>query len=79
MSNLPKSGYMRPSQVISHFQICESTLWNWVKNGKFPKPDKLTDGVTRFDVIAIREWVDNRKKENLKPRNRKKSNNIKVI
>ncbi|EIF0165088.1 AlpA family phage regulatory protein, partial [Salmonella enterica] len=54
MDTLPKSGYMRPAQVITHFQISESTLWNWVKKGKFPRPDKLSDGVTRFDVAAIR-------------------------
>ncbi|HFW3713948.1 TPA: helix-turn-helix transcriptional regulator [Salmonella enterica subsp. enterica serovar 6,7:y:-] len=52
---------MRPSQVMKHFQICESTLWNWVKYGKFPKPDKLSDGVTRFDVADIREWLNKRK------------------
>ncbi|QLT06977.1 AlpA family phage regulatory protein [Klebsiella grimontii] len=61
MDTLPKSGYMRPAQVINHFQISESTLWNWVKTGKFPKPDKLSDGVTRFDVAAIRTWLADRK------------------
>ncbi|HBQ2114972.1 TPA: AlpA family phage regulatory protein [Klebsiella pneumoniae] len=52
---------MRPAQVMRHFQISESTLWNWVKNGKFPKPDRLSDGVTRFDVAELREWVKSRK------------------
>ncbi|EAN2611015.1 helix-turn-helix domain-containing protein [Salmonella enterica] len=61
MDTLPKSGYMRPAQVMKHFQICESTLWNWVKSGKFPKPDKLSDGVTRFDVADIRDWINKRK------------------
>ncbi|HBC7420908.1 TPA: helix-turn-helix domain-containing protein [Serratia marcescens] len=61
MDTLPKSGYMRPAQVMRHFQISESTLWNWVKKGKFPKPDKLSDGVTRFDVAALREWLHSRK------------------
>ncbi|HDO1316320.1 helix-turn-helix transcriptional regulator [Aeromonas veronii] len=57
MDTLPESGYMRPSQVINHFQISASTLWNWVKLGKFPQPDRLSDGVTRFDVAAIRAWL----------------------
>lgn len=61
MGNLPDTGYMRPRQVIQHFQISESTLWNWVKKGKFPRPDKLSDGVTRFDVTAIRSWLSERK------------------
>ncbi|EEW8431922.1 helix-turn-helix domain-containing protein [Escherichia coli] len=61
MDTLPKSGYMRPAQVINHFQISESTLWNWVKKGKFPSPDKLGDGVSRFDVSAIRQWLADRK------------------
>ncbi|HIB5849228.1 TPA: helix-turn-helix transcriptional regulator [Escherichia coli] len=61
MDTLPKSGYMRPAQVINHFQISESTLWNWVKKGKFPSPDKLGDGVSRFDLSAIRQWLADRK------------------
>ncbi|MGL4856092.1 helix-turn-helix transcriptional regulator [Plesiomonas sp.] len=61
MNNLPDIGYMRPKQVMQHFQISESTLWNWVKQGKFPRPDKLGDGVTRFDVCAIRSWLNERK------------------
>lgn len=79
MSNLPKTGYMRPAQVIAHFQICESTLWNWVKKGKFPEPDRLTDGVTRFDVNAIQAWIDSRKNENIMPRHRKKGSAKKNI
>ncbi|EJK1444839.1 AlpA family phage regulatory protein [Escherichia coli] len=61
MDTLPKSGYMRPTQVMHHFQISESTLWSWVKKGKFPRPDKLSDGVSRFDVSAIRKWLADRK------------------
>ncbi|WP_254427565.1 helix-turn-helix transcriptional regulator [Salmonella enterica] len=61
MDTLPETGYMRPAQVMRHFQISESTLWNWVKKGKFPRPDKLSDGVTRFDVAAIRAWLKTRK------------------
>lgn len=61
MSNLPESGYMRPAQVMRHFQISESTLWNWVRKGKFPKPDKLSDGVSRFDVLQIQAWLEARK------------------
>lgn len=61
MQDLPEKGYMRPRQVWTHFQISESTLWNWVKSGKFPKPDKLSDGVTRFDVADIRDWINKRK------------------
>lgn len=61
MDTLPKSGYMRPTQVMSHFQISESTLWNWVKKGKFPKPEKFSNGVSRFDVAAIRAWLTSQK------------------
>lgn len=64
MMRLPEAGYMRPKQVMAHFQICESTLWNWVKSGKFCQPLKLSDGVTRFDVTEIRAWLATRKEGN---------------
>lgn len=60
MSSLPKTGFMRPVQVMHHFQISESTLWKWVRDGKFPKPDKLSDGVSRFEVTKIQAWLDAR-------------------
>lgn len=61
MDTLPKSGYMRPAQVMAHFQICSSTLWNWVKKGKLPKPVKLSGGASRFDVAELRAWLAKRK------------------
>ncbi|MGL4890549.1 MAG: helix-turn-helix transcriptional regulator [Aeromonas veronii] len=61
MDTLPESGYMRPAQVVRHFQISESTLWNWVKSGKFCQPLRLSDGVTRFDVADIRAWLAKRR------------------
>ncbi len=38
MGTLPESGYMRPAQVMHHFQISESTLWSWVKKASFQNP-----------------------------------------
>lgn len=38
--------YMREKQVLSSVPIARSTLWRWVKAGRFPKPIRLSAGVT---------------------------------
>lgn len=33
-----------------------STLWRWVKAGKFPQPVKLASGMTAWPLDAIEQW-----------------------
>lgn len=56
--SLPSPGYLRQSQIIpSIVPICHSTLWRWVKDGKFPKPVKLSDRVTAWRSADLRDWL----------------------
>lgn len=55
----PKSRYMRPAELCRHLNIGASTLWNWVKLGKCPKPIKPSAGVSIFDRAEIKAWLEN--------------------
>lgn len=36
------------------------TLWNLVREGKFPAPVKLSEGVTAFPAAAVDKWIAER-------------------
>lgn len=56
MTSPPKERVLRLRQVLEIVPIAKSTLWLWVKEGKFPKPIKLGPKTTvwRFtDIEAL--------------------------
>jgi predicted DNA-binding transcriptional regulator AlpA len=38
--------------------ISASTLWQWVRDGKFPKPVKLGERVTAWRVEDVRAYLE---------------------
>jgi predicted DNA-binding transcriptional regulator AlpA len=54
---LPREGKARLPQVLSAVPVSASTLWRWVREGRFPQPSKLSARVTAWDVRDVREWL----------------------
>ena len=63
---LPDSGYVRESQLVQSpkrpntpapLPFSAPTLWRKVKAGTFPKPTKLSQRVTAFNVGEVRAWM----------------------
>ena len=55
--------YLRQDQLIGPkgiFPISKSTLWAWVKQGKFPSPLKLGARITVWDSRHIEAWLMSR-------------------
>ena len=60
--NIPITGYLRQSQLVgSILPIGATTLWRWVKEGKFPQPIKLSTRVTVWRAEDVRAWLDQQK------------------
>jgi prophage regulatory protein len=56
---LPATGFVRQSQLIpGPLPFSSATLWRRVKAGTFPRPVKLSEGVTAWRVEAVRKWLD---------------------
>jgi len=63
---LPSSGYLRLFQITGRptdgipplIPVCNATIWNWVKTGKFPKPIKLSSRVTVWSVDDVMEYMN---------------------
>jgi prophage regulatory protein len=59
--DLPVSGYIRQAQLIPNvLPFSAATLWRKVKAGTFPAPVKLSDRVTAWEIVAVRNWMQTR-------------------
>ena len=71
---LPETGYIRLSRLVGNpkakppidrlLDVGKSTIWEWVKNGHFPKPVKLGPRTTAWRVEDVRAWMDARQESN---------------
>ena len=56
--NLPDSANVRLPVVKMLLGCSTATVWRWVKNGSFPKPHKLGEQLTAWNVGEIRHVLD---------------------
>lgn len=60
---LPSTGYVREAQLVTKkgrqgiIPFSPATLWRKVASGEFPKPVKLSVGVTAWKVEDVRAWM----------------------
>jgi prophage regulatory protein len=64
---LPDSAWLREAQLVRSRKSPDSaiaplpfsapTLWRMVKQGKFPKPTKLSARVTAWEAGQVRAWM----------------------
>lgn len=65
---VPATGYLRQWQIIGNkkrnisapiLDISDTTLWRWVNDPSkgFPKPHKLSAGVTAWKAEEIHAWL----------------------
>ncbi len=69
MISLPETGYLRIRQIIGDpnanppnpaiIPIAKSTWWEGVKDGRYPKPIKISPRVTVWKVEDIRTFIQN--------------------
>lgn len=56
-------GFMRVAQVTAVVPVSRQTIWRWVREGRFPKPVKLTERVSAWRVGDVRQWSEQFGKE----------------
>lgn len=56
--NLSEDAYIRQKELIEWIvPFSSSTLWRMVSAGEFPKPIKLSLGITAWRVSDVRRWL----------------------
>jgi predicted DNA-binding transcriptional regulator AlpA len=43
--------------------VSPTTVWRWVREGRFPKPFKLGDSVTVWDAAEVEAFIERRSEE----------------
>ena len=52
--------FYRLPQITSRLNVSRSSIWAWVKAGKFPKPVKLSENCTAWSAADVEQWVESR-------------------
>jgi len=52
--------FYRLPQLKEKLGVSGSSIWAWVKAGKFPKPIKLSENTSAWDATDIEAWVQSR-------------------
>ena len=61
---LPAIGYLRLKQVLQIIPVSSSAWWEGCKNGRFPKPIKLSPRTTVWKVEDIRAFIESLNTQN---------------
>ena len=57
MYDIPQTGFLRLSQVLSIIPLGKTSWWKGVKTGRFPKPIKLSTRCTAWRAEDIHELI----------------------
>ena len=52
--------FYRLPQIKAHLNVSGSSIWAWVKAGKFPKPIKLSENCTAWNAADVEAWAQSR-------------------
>lgn len=55
---LPDDVLLRLPQVLARVPVAKSTLWLWVREGRFPRPIKLGEMTTAWRATSVSEWIE---------------------
>jgi prophage regulatory protein len=58
MDDIPETGFLRLSQVLSVIPLGKTCWWEGVKSGRFPKPVKLSPRCIAWRAEDIRKLIE---------------------
>lgn len=55
----PTQFYRLPT-LKQRLGVSGSTIWSWIKQGKFPRGIKISDNVTAWNAAEVEAWAQSR-------------------
>jgi len=52
--------FLRLNHLKERLGVSGSSIWAWVKAGKFPKPVKLSENTTAWNAADVEAWSQSR-------------------
>lgn len=56
-ASLPETGFVRQKLLLRVIPFSKTTLWRRVQSGEFPKPVRLSKGITAWRAEDLRRWI----------------------
>ncbi|MFZ4702614.1 MAG: helix-turn-helix transcriptional regulator [Candidatus Methylumidiphilus sp.] len=56
--DLPRCAYARVAKVADVVGFSIPSIWRKAREGTFPRPVRLSGGVTAWNVGGIRDWLE---------------------
>ena len=56
----PPTQFLRLNHLKELLGVSGSSIWAWVKKGKFPKPIKLSENTTAWNAADVEAWSQSR-------------------
>lgn len=53
---------LRKREVLQIVHFSESTLWRLVRQGRFPRPLKLSANITAWRADEVAQWIETRRR-----------------
>ena len=50
-------GFVRAREGAEFMGVGESTFWTWAKREGFPKPIRMSERLSLFDLSELRAWL----------------------
>jgi predicted DNA-binding transcriptional regulator AlpA len=63
---IPETGFLRLRQILAVIPICKSSWWNGVKQGRYPKPIKLSSRCSAWKAEDIHNLIKQLSDQNRK-------------
>ena len=57
IQQLPETGFVRLPAILRVIPVSRSTWWQWVRDGKAPKPVKLAARTTAWKATDISDFI----------------------
>jgi len=57
---VPPTQFLRLNHLKERLGVSGSSIWAWVKAGKFPKPIKLSENCTAWNAADVEAWSQSR-------------------
>jgi prophage regulatory protein len=57
---IPNPQFYRLAQLKARLNVSGSSIWAWAKQGKFPKPVKLSKNTTAWNAADVDAWAKSR-------------------
>ena len=55
----PRQFYRLP-HLKQRLGVSGSTIWNWIKQGKFPRGIKFSENCTAWDAASVEAWAQSK-------------------